>query len=290
MLKPGFLFVFFILITKIFGQQVEVQANYNSVGDVDFVAYNNSGVPLFLNIDFADLENTSFNEPLPYIKMIEPGFNTLFTLQRDFDAELPRFNYQIKYFRSNPAAEVNLEFPYLLPFAPGTEAIPFDVKAIAGFMGSAEPKGWLATGFTVTQGREVFASRNGIVVEVAGAARTGESQTWYHTWNNTITLLQPDGTLICYRNVVDKNKIWVPGYKVFAGQKLGEVAPRSTELILLIFHHSLNSDDFLFVIPQFVTGENKTAMLVTSERYKVFHPDEIRGLEMNSKEKRKILK
>jgi len=64
-------FIFFALFlfstAMSHAQLVEVQANYNNVGDVDFVAYNNSPAPLYLNLDFADLENTVFREPLPYI-------------------------------------------------------------------------------------------------------------------------------------------------------------------------------------------------------------------------------
>lgn len=290
MLKPGILSIILLLVADVFGQSVEVQANYNNVGDVDFIAYNNSAVPQFIQIDFADLENTTFDEPLPYVKMVVPGFNTLFTLQRDFDAGPPRFNYRIRSYRSNPVAKVNLEFPYLLPFAPGTEVAVFDVKNISGFMGAAEPKGWLASGFMAEPGQEVFASRNGIVVEVAGEIRADEPQSWYQSWNQTVTLLQPDGTLICYRNVTDKNKILVPGKKVFAGQKLGEVAPGATGLVLMIFHHILDSGDLLFFIPRFVIDSGKVEMLTSSGRYQVIHPLEIRGLEMEKKEKRRLLK
>src|SRR5680860_339296 len=147
MYKLIILFLFSFLCLETHAQLVEVQANYNSIGDVNFIAYNNSKTPLFLNVDFADLENTMFNEPLPYVKLIEPGFNTLFTLERDLDAGVPRFNYQIKYFRSNPIAEVNLDFPYLIPFAPGIKLHSFDVKSIAGFWGAEEPESWTATGF-----------------------------------------------------------------------------------------------------------------------------------------------
>ncbi|HKI90481.1 MAG TPA: hypothetical protein VKA38_15755 [Draconibacterium sp.] len=283
-----FIFIFFVKLSD--AQLVEVQANYNSVGDVDFVAYNNYKAPLFLNIDFADLENTTFNEPLPYIKLLVPGFNSLFTLQRDLDAEVPRFNYQIKYFRSNPMAKVNLDFPYLIPLATGTEAQTFDVNNVNGFWGTEVPKGWLATGFNVAPGQAVYAARNGIVVEVIGAERNTDSQTWYNGWINVITLLQPDGTLMCYRNVVDPKKKLKLGDKIFAGQQFGLVAPGSSELVLLIYQDSLNSDDLLFIVPQFVTAKDKAEMITSSEKYKVIHPKEIRVLEMSKKEIRKILK
>jgi hypothetical protein len=282
--------VFLFSLIKSNAQLVEVQANYNGVGDVDFVAYNNTPAPLFLNVDFADLENTTFNEPLPYIKLLEPGFNTLFTLQRYPDADVPRFNYQIKVFKSDPMALADLDFPYLIPFEPGREISVFDVKNLEGFWGTGLPESWNATGFQATAGEPVFASRTGIVVEIVGAQRTGEPQTWYHTWNNSITVLQPDGTLICYRNVVDNSKKLKVNEKIFAGQQLGVVAPGSTEVIVLIFQHSLNSTDLRFVIPQFVAGEKETGILLSSRKYKVVHPIEIRGLEMSNREKRRNLK
>lgn len=281
---------FTFLLFKANAQPVEVQANYNSIGDVEFVAYNNTPAPLFLNVNFADLQNTTFDEPLPYIKRIEPGFNSLFTLQRYLDAPVPRFNYDIKFFRSNPMAEINLDFPYLIPLKPGEVAKVFDVKSIEGFWGSEEPKSWVATGFKVQPGQPVYASRTGTVVEIVGNARTEEPANWYHTWTNSVTVLQPDGTLICYRNVIDRNKKLEVNEKIYAGEQIGVVPPNTNELILLIFQNSLNSDDLRFIIPQFVTGENKTELLISSKEYKVVHPHEIRGMEMTRREQRKILK
>lgn len=270
-------------------QLVEVQTNYTGGGDVEFVAHNNSPAPLFLKVDFADLENTSFNEPLPYIQLLDPGFNTLFILERDLDAGVPRFNYQIKSYRSNPMALADLDFPYLIPFSPDAEVSVFDVKNMDGFWGTEEPGSWNATGFKASPGQSVYASRNGIVVEVVGAERTGDPQSWYHTWTNTVTLLQPDGTLICYRNVADNGKKLKIGEKVFAGQQLGEVIPRADEMIMLIFQHSLNSSDLRFIIPRFVISESETGQLLPSRKYSVAHPKEIRGIEMTRREKRRNL-
>jgi hypothetical protein len=281
---------FFFLFFNSNAQLVEVQANYNAAGDVDFVAYNNTPAPVFLNVDFADLENTTFNEPLPYIKLLEPGFNTLFTLLRYPDAGVPRFNYQIKSFKSNPMALADLDFPYLIPFSPDKEISVFDVKSLPGFWGNEELKSWNATGFNASSGEPVFASRTGVVVELVGKQRTGEPQSWYHTWNNSITVLQADGTLICYRNVIDPDKKLKVNEKIFAGQQLGVVATGSSEVILLIFQHSLSSNDLRFVIPQFVTGGNETGILLPSQNYGVVHPPEIIQLEMSRKERRKNFK
>lgn len=285
-----FIFALFIFpFCYAHAQLVEVQADYNAIGDCIFSAHNNTKTPLFLNIDFADLQNTTFNETLPYVKKLTPGFNSLFTLQRDIEADVPRFNYQLKTYRSDPTAMVDLDFPYLVPFAPGAKISPFDVENIAGFWGSNEPKSWVATGFEAQPGMPVFASRKGEIVEIAGAARSGEPQFWYNAWPNSITVLQPDGTLMCYKNVSDKDKMLVVGETVYPGQHIGEVAPNESEIVMLIYQNTLSSPDLLFIIPQFVTSDEKLQIVNPSMSIEVVHPNEIRGLEMSKKEKRKIL-
>lgn len=270
-------------------QLVDVQVDYNSNGDCIFSAHNNLKTPVFLKIDFADLQNTSFPETLPYVKMMEPGFNSLFMLERYPDADVPSFNYQMKTYRSNPNSIIDLDFPYLFPFEEGSKIKAKEIKSIYGFRGVKEPKSWIASGFQAKEGEAVFAARQGLVVEISGLKKEKDQQSWYNTWNNSITLLQPDGTLICYRNVVNTSKILKLNQKIHAGQKLGEIAVGASELILLIYQNSLSSDDLRFIIPKFCVEENKYGILNIAKEYLVFHPLTVRGLEMSKKEKRKIL-
>jgi len=121
-------------------QLVNVQADYDALGDCYFSAYNNTKVPLFLNVKLADLENTVFTESLPYVKKLVPGFTSLFTLQRDPEADVPRFTYEVKMFRSNPLANVDLNFPYLLPFPEGKEVRVFEVTEFDHFWGQEDPE------------------------------------------------------------------------------------------------------------------------------------------------------
>ena len=279
-------FLFFGFSLQVGAQLVEVRADYTAVGDVQFSAYNNTKAPLYLNIDFADLENTTFDEPLPYIKLLEPGFNSLFTLMRRLDADVPRFNYQIKTFRSNPMAIVDLGFPYLIPLEEGKKAHIYDVKSIKGFWGDKMPESWNVTGFAVTRGDKVFSSRTGTVVEVTGNNRGGDPSKWYHTWNNSVTVLQPDGTLIVYRNVTVKNKDIETGERIVAGQYIGDAM--AEQLILLIFQHSLDNGDPRFIIPQFAIAENKKELLIPAKTYTVIHPPEVVRKEMTRKEQRKF--
>jgi hypothetical protein len=270
-------------------QLVDVQYNYNNVGDCIFGASNFAKTPLFLHVFFTNIEYTSFREPMPYIKKLDPGFTGLFTLLREED-NAPQFIFDIKTYRSNPLPDVNLDFPYLVPFAPGTMVKPVDVKNMAGFWGAEEPKSWKATGFIANPGDPVYAARQGQIVEIAGPTRESDSKTWYHTWTNAITLLQPDGTLVTYKNVIDKDKKLELNQKIQAGEKLGEVAPNSSEIVLTMYHNTLTSSDLQFVIPLFVTAPGKTEILNSALNIEVVHPAEVRGLEMTKKEQRNLLK
>ncbi|MDX1284882.1 MAG: hypothetical protein R3182_07720, partial [Draconibacterium sp.] len=75
MLKYLLIILFSLHLLSVNAQSVEVQADYNAIGDCIFSAYNNSGVPMYLHLNFGDLQNTSFSEPLPYVKRLTPGFN-----------------------------------------------------------------------------------------------------------------------------------------------------------------------------------------------------------------------
>jgi len=270
-------------------QLVEVQYNYNTVGDYIFGAHNYAKTPLFVHLFFTNIEYTSFKETLPYVKRVDPGFTSLFTLLREED-NTPQFIFDIKTFRSNPVADINLDFPYLVPFAPGTMVKPVDIKNIDGFWGDEVPKSWKATGFSANPGDLVYAARQGQVIEIVGQSRGGDPKTWYHTWTNAITLLQPDGTLIAYKNVIDKDKKLELNQKIQAGEIMGEVAPKSSEIVLMIYHNMLKSNDLKFIIPLFVTATDKTEIVNSALNIEVVHPVEIRGLEMTKKEQKNLLK
>ena len=286
----------FVLLILIFAflenkaQLVDVQYDYNNVGDCTFWATNNTKTPIYLNLVFSNIENTRFTESLPYVKKLDHGLNTLFTLLREPNAGAPYFIFDIKTYRSNPVADVNLDFPYLIPLKPGTVAEPVDINDISGFWGNETPKSWKATGFAAKPGEPVYAVRQGQIVEIVGDTRDGDAKNWYHTWTNAITLLQPDGTLITYKNVIDKDIKLELNQKIQAGEILGEVAPNSSEIVIMIYHSTLSLPDLQFIIPLFVTTPDKTEILNSALKIEVLHPNEIRGLEMTKKEQKKILK
>jgi len=272
-------------------QPVEVRIDYNSVGDAEFVAYNNTKVPLFVHIILTDLRNTYYTETVKLMRRVEPGFNNIFTLERNLGGGgNVYFHHEIKYFRSDPVAEVNLDFPYLIPFEPGKKAESVLVENMNGFLGAKVPKSWTATGFKAQPGDGVFAARNGVIVEITGARHDENVLLSYNGWDYAVTILQPDGTLACYRNVVVSEKKWKVGDKIYAGQALGKIVPGADELVFLVFHEKLSSNGLVFIVPQFVISENKTGLILSETEVTVVHPENVRGQEMDKKEKRKFLK
>ncbi len=290
MIKFFVVLVFALLTSGIKAQLIDIQYNYNSLGDCFFGAANNTQTPLFLHLYFENLENAVFAEEQPYVKKLEPGFTSLFTLQNESENDAPIFIFKTKTFRSNPLADVNLDFPYLIPLEPGTTAHPFDVKNIDGFYGKETLKEWRASGFVVKPGQLVYSARRGQIVEITGKTRESKPETWYNTWTNSITLLQEDGTLITYKNVVDKSGKLKLNQKIQAGDFLGEVASGTNELILLVYHNDLDKPEFDFIIPLFVISTDKTEILNPSLNIEVIHPSEVKILEMTKREQKKFLK
>lgn len=284
--------LFFLFFTTVLSdaQPVEVRADYNGVGDVDFVAYNNTKAPLFVYVILGDLENTYYPETLPIVKKVESGFNPLFTLERNLSGGSVRFHHEIKYFRSNPVGDVHLDFPYLIPFAPGKKVESVLVENIDGFMGLMVPKSWSANGFKANPDEDVFAARNAIITEITGASRDEGAVINYNGWTYAVTVLQSDGTLACYKNVTVPDKTWKVGDKIYAGQVLGQIAPGAKELVFMVYHEKLQTDGLTFVVPLFVLSKDNSGLILSGSEFTVVHPVEIRGMEMDKREKRKFLK
>jgi len=182
---------------------------------------------------------------------------------------------------------VNLDFPYLIPFESSSEINAKEVVDIKGFWGTEELESWVAIGFYARSGDNIYASRQGVVVEIAGEKKVENSSEWYNTWNNSLTLLQPDGTLICYRNISCKNL--TINQKVHPGERIGVLSTGANELIMLVYQNSLSSDELRFIIPQFQVDENTTEIINVAKTYTVVHPNIVRGMEMTKKERKKIL-
>ena len=295
--------LFFVnsLLAQELRYEVEVEDLYNeSIGPVEirtaymteenstiFSAYNKTKAPVYIYLSFDEVSRLSFHEEQPFVRRLDKGLNDLFTLEQSRENGIPRFPYSVKIYKSNPLADVDLEFPYLIPLQPGKNVQVVDITSLNTLGTNKKHQAFLATGFKVSTGDAIFAARTGEVVEIAGRKRTNKSANWYNKWTNCVTVLQADGTLICYKNC--KTKKLQLGQKIYAGQQIGEVVDGSEPLILVIYHDLLTEKFPRFIIPQFATSERKVEVLISSGTYTVIHPDDIKAMEMTRRERKKYI-
>lgn len=260
---------------------VSIKYNYDASGNASFTAENYTPVPVYIVLDFSYLRNTSFSEPLPYIKRIEPGSTSLFTIYREPDMPAPDFNIEYQWFPSNPRPEIDPKQPYLIPAKEGTSV------RISG----ARP-GWenRPVVFVINQSDQVCATRKGIVVKVISNI-TGDMSAGNQGLLNYIDILHDDGTIGEYINFAYRGIACEIGQKVFPGQVLGKAAPDANGNGLLgfrLYHHNLSSKNPRYIIPEFYTETGKTEQLTVDRSYRSVHPAEIIEKEMSRKEKRSL--
>lgn len=300
-MRQLFFCILLIFSNCLLAQEYEVEELFNqTIGPVEFrtaymtdenstifSAYNKTKAPVYIHIHFDEVSRLSFHEEQPFVRRLEKGLNDLFTLEQSRERGIPRFPYSVTVYKSNPLADVDLAFPYLIPLRPGKEARVVDITSLKAFGTAKEPENYMVTGFDISAGDAVFAARTGVVVEIVGKKRTTKPARWYNTWTNCVTILQPNGTLICYKNC-DATKLKI-GQKIFAGQPIGEVVNETEPLIIVIYHDVLTEKFPRFIIPQFAISAGKVEVLNSSGAYTVIHPDEVKAMEMTRRERKKYI-
>jgi hypothetical protein len=274
-----FLLLFFL---KSYPQNnVQVIYNYDASGNALFSAENYLAIPVYLVLNFNYLNYASFSEDLPYIKRINPGSTQLFTIFREPNQPNPNFNIEYKWYHSHPAPETETHFPYLIPAKPGT------IVKVTDFNIKGEYK---AIGFILEQSDEVFAARKGIVVNIsedfdpAVAASNQNRQNFVH-------ILHDDGTIGEYINFTFKGVDCEIGQKIFPGEKIGKAAASAGSLPVIgfaLFHESLNSKNFIYLLVEFSLDKSKTSLLTYGNEYKVVHPEETIAKELSRKEAKSL--
>ncbi|MCY1722190.1 hypothetical protein OU798_17685 [Prolixibacteraceae bacterium Z1-6] len=267
---------------------VEVRTEYYH-GNRIFSAHNNAKFPVYLHLYFKEISKLSFREKEPYVKLLQPGFNELFTLENYSERGQPPFEYTIKYYPSNPLAEVDLDFPYLFPFEEETTVVPKKVKSIDNFLTKYKTAGWSANGFYTLAGQVVCASRTGIVVEIL-TEREEDIIVPNHKRTSQITLLHANGTLACYLNVSATKSGLELNQKIYAGEGFAEIVSGADELIVLFYKNQLLSEELDFLVPKFQIDETEVKPVIYEKEYVVVHPVSVKVLELTKKEQRILRK
>ncbi|MBL0057093.1 MAG: M23 family metallopeptidase [Chitinophagaceae bacterium] len=185
-----------------------------------FILYaaNNEYGPVSVSLEL-DLTNLQFSKDPQKIFVI-PARTEKFNLG-DLDIVTPGERYKYSYrYRSNigdvTLLKYDTTYAYELPYQKGQSFV-----VAQGYNGRLSHQGENAIDFSMPEGTEVLAAREGIVVRVVQNNAESCPEEACKKYNNFITLLHPDGTLANYVHLKYKGSKVKPGDQVNKGYLIG---------------------------------------------------------------------
>lgn len=127
--------------------------------------------------------------------------------------EKNKFSYKYKTAMGDvTATNFDKSFIYDLPFQKGTS-----FKVFQGYNGNFSHQNENSLDFTMPEGTEVVAARDGVVVEVVQTNRGSCPDKECGKFNNYITIMHPDGTFTSYLHIKYNGSNYKPGDMVKQG-------------------------------------------------------------------------
>lgn len=210
----------FLIINTVFCDNSNIVVYYieNSNNEFEFFATSYAYCPYQILINFKNTNNIISDFEFPYYTIINSFESNkyLFTIKTKY---LTNTNYTIKTSIGNPLeAHPNTNYPYVFPFAHGTKQ-----KLTQGFNGRYSHRGWLkySLDFGLKIGTEIYAAREGIVVDVKDDSSKGGPRRKYRKYANYITIYHNDGTFSQYVHLKKDGSVVKPGDYVYQGQLIG---------------------------------------------------------------------
>ena len=187
------------------------------LGRYEYYALNTQPCPYQVYVEFEVLENLEASSEVPFFKVIYPDPEPQLLFQLDPIRKMgTRFSSQYSLAKGDPEAEVQLDFPYWLPYEPGKSA-----KLLQGYNGNYSHQGSYSLDFELSKGCEVFASRAGTVLEMKEDSNQGGPDSSFKALGNFVTIYHDDGSFADYYHLQHNGVVVAPGDQVAAGQLLG---------------------------------------------------------------------
>jgi murein DD-endopeptidase MepM/ murein hydrolase activator NlpD len=189
---------------------------------VTLVAQNTYFAPIQIAFRLQPVENVSADTPRTGLKVLPPRSETELVVvgKSALDVEL-RFDTEFEYLPGAPGAEHRPTQPYRLPYALSTavrvsQAFPDQKTHI-------DPASQHAVDFVMPVGTDVFAARDGVVIEVASDFfESGTNMEVDGPRANVVRVLHDDGTMALYVHLNWNTIRVVPGQRVRRGEYLAD--------------------------------------------------------------------
>jgi murein DD-endopeptidase MepM/ murein hydrolase activator NlpD len=204
-------------------EQPEVRLFQRSAGGaIDLIAQNTYYGPVQLAFRLSHMDNLSSRTPRSGIKLLPArSESTLLVAEKSVQDVEMSFEYEFQFLPGDPAAEHSPDRPYRLPYALSTSARVS--QAFPDTSTHGDPSSRDAIDFVMPIGTNVFAARDGVVIEVASDFfESGTDRLVDGPRANVVRVLHDDGTMSLYAHLNWNSIRVVPGQRVERGQYLAD--------------------------------------------------------------------
>jgi murein DD-endopeptidase MepM/ murein hydrolase activator NlpD len=194
----------------------------SSAAGVALIAQNTYFAPIQIAFRLKPIENVSADTPRQGLTVVPPRSESeLVMVGKAVEQVELRFDSEFQYLPGEPGVEHRPEQPYRLPYALSTE-----VRVSQAFPDMAthvDPASQHAVDFVMPIGTDVFAARDGIVIEVASDYfESGTNLAVDGPRANVVRVLHDDGTMALYVHLNWNTIRVVPGQRVRRGEYLAD--------------------------------------------------------------------
>jgi murein DD-endopeptidase MepM/ murein hydrolase activator NlpD len=235
------------------------------------IAQNTFFGPVQIAFRVHPIENVSTDTKRSGLAVLPPRSQTdlVFVGKSAENVDL-RFDSEFQFVPGQPGAEHRPEQPYRLPYALSSSVRVSQAYPVVKTHG--DPASQYAIDFVMPVGTDVFAARDGVVIEVA--SDFFESGTDYEVDGpraNVVRVLHADGTMALYVHLNWNTIRVVPGQHVRRGEYLADSGNTGfTTGPHLHFVVQRNEGGALVAVPLEFAGAGGPVTLVTGEAYTAY--------------------
>jgi murein DD-endopeptidase MepM/ murein hydrolase activator NlpD len=253
-------------------EQPEVRLFQRPAADgVVLIAQSTYFAPVQIAFRVHPIENVSPDTRRSGLTVLPPRSETeLVFVRKSVENVDLRFDSEFQFIPGQPGAEHRPDQPYRLPYALSTSVRVSQAYPVVRTHG--DPASQYAIDFVMPIGTDVFAARDGVVIEVASDFfESGTDFAVDGPRANVVRVLHDDGTMALYVHLNWNTIRVVPGQRVRRGEYLADSGNTGfTTGPHLHFVVQRNQGGSLVAVPLEFAGPSGPETLVTGETYTAY--------------------